>query len=405
MRVQIPHPAPRDFMVIINKTENIEPAMEAIDGIKYDFIDGLNIRFPEKGGPWKIVIKDLDTDTVLCNEDVSYNTRIIGKKKFFIRYGIKIYNKYASAPIWEHSYNAENKTVMINMNVSTLGDNLGWIPYVEKFRIKHNCKIIAVMKQAYIDLLQKSYPEIQMVTKADIKKYKPYAFYYIGIWVNDNGIHQPCDYRLVGTHRNVAYVLGVDPEEEKPRLDLSHPRTIPVPYVCIATKASGHEKEWNNPYGWYDVVHWLKDYGYQVLCIDKEPITGRDGIYNYIPHGCTDLTGNIPLQDRVNILKDADFFIGLPSGLSWLAWACNIPVVIISGFSHPTTEFYTPYRVINYLVCNSCWNDMRETFDRNYFWCPRNKNFECTRKISSKQVIDMIKTIPTLRRTSHAPSY
>ena len=47
------------------------------------------------------------------------------------------------------------------------------------------------------------------------------------------------------------------------------------------------------------------------------------------------------------------------SGLSWLAWAVGTPVVMISGFTHPTNEFATPYRVINYHACNSCWNDVR----------------------------------------------
>ncbi len=51
--------------------------------------------------------------------------------------------------------------------------------------------------------------------------------------------------------------------------------------------------------------------------------------------------------------------MGLSSGLSWLAWAAGIPVVMISGFTHPTNEFATPYRVINYHACNGCWNDVR----------------------------------------------
>jgi autotransporter strand-loop-strand O-heptosyltransferase len=43
----------------------------------------------------------------------------------------------------------------------------------------------------------------------------------------------------------------------------------------------------------------------------------------------------------VDLLRHASFFIGLGSGLSWLAWASGIPVVLISGFSLPNSEFYT----------------------------------------------------------------
>jgi hypothetical protein len=75
---------------------------------------------------------------------------------------------------------------------------------------------------------------------------------------------------------------------------------------------------------------------------------------------------------------------------------------MISGFTHPTNEFATPYRIINYHTCHSCWNDMRENFDHyDFLWCPRHKgtdrHFECTRLISAEQVINTIKKIPTFR--------
>ncbi len=78
-------------------------------------------------------------------------------------------------------------------------------------------------------------------------------------------------------------------------------------------------------------------------------------------------------------------FIGLSSGLSWLAWAAGAPVVMISGFTHPINEFPTPYRVINWHVCNSCWNDDTTDFNNqdraDFLWCPRHKDtprmFEC----------------------------
>ena len=46
---------------------------------------------------------------------------------------------------------------------------------------------------------------------------------------------------------------------------------------------------------------------------------------------------------------------------------------MISGFSLPYAEFYTPYRVINTLCnCTGCWNDTRIMFMKHdYMWCPR----------------------------------
>jgi autotransporter strand-loop-strand O-heptosyltransferase len=72
---------------------------------------------------------------------------------------------------------------------------------------------------------------------------------------------------------------------------------------------------------------------------------------------------------------------------------------MISGFTHANNEFDTPYRVINYHTCNSCWNDVRERFDhKDFLWCPRHKDtprqFECTRLITVEQVKTTIQRVP-----------
>ena len=73
----------------------------------------------------------------------------------------------------------------------------------------------------------------------------------------------------------------------------------------------------------------------------------------------------------------------------------SLPVILISGFSLPHSEFYTPYRVINFHVCNGCWTDSSEEFvHADFAWCPRHENtereFECTRFISAGQVCQHI---------------
>ena len=97
----------------------------------------------------------------------------------------------------------------------------------------------------------------------------------------------------------------------------------------------------------------------------------------------------------MDLLYHADFFVGLGSGLSWLAWGVGKPIVMISGFSLPGMEFYTPYRVVNFHVCNGCFSDSSIEFVHDDFaWCPRHKNtdrqFECTRFISPQQVNNTI---------------
>jgi len=158
---------------------------------------------------------------------------------------------------------------------------------------------------------------------------------------------------------------------------------------------------WNNGHGWDQVIAHLKGLGYRVLCIDKERTIGVGYVWNQLPHGVEDFTGagsHRSLNDRAAMLHHADFFVGLSSGLAWLAWGAGTPVVMISGFTLPICEFRTPYRVHNTHVCHGCWDATDVSFDhKDYFWCPRHKGtdrqFECTRAITGKQVIGTIERL------------
>jgi autotransporter strand-loop-strand O-heptosyltransferase len=205
-----------------------------------------------------------------------------------------------------------------------------------------------------------------------------------------------------------AYMLGVPCAERRPELVVADAvRRIPERYVCIATQATAQCKYWNNPRGWPTLIAHLKELGYRVLCIDRNREYGLGEYVNTMPEGCEDFTGDRPLQERASLLLHADFFIGLGSGLSWLAWAVGTPVVMISGFSHPQTEFKTPYRVINFHACNSCFNDTTTQFDaRDFLWCPRRHDkpqpFQCTWAISPEQVIFNVHRLIADHRLSEA---
>ncbi len=378
------------------------PVLDAVQGIKFDFNHGIRVLFPQNGKSYHITFMDIDTSIILYSADVVPGAFVTSVKKFFIRFRLIICEKGSKEPIFTHDFNAENKDVMIQLPISTIGDSIGWFSYVERFQQKHHCNVICVMKPWISGLFKDQYPTIKFISPEDTLKYKPYASYYMGLFFKGDVDNQPIDFRYIGLHRTAGYILGVDPSDIPPRLNLSAPRQIKEKYVCIAAQSSAQAKYWNNPFGWMTVVQFLKDNGYRVLCIDKEKVYGTGLNWNFIPYGAEDFTGSKPLQERVDLIKDADFFIGLSSGLSWLAWACRVPVVMISGFTHPTNEFATPYRVINYHTCHSCWNDMRENFDHfDFLWCPRHKgtdrHFECSRLISAEQVINTIRRIPSFK--------
>lgn len=362
------------------------------DGILYDFNDGARVHLPE--GAWYVRLIDDDSGNILfsCNSTGGWVT---STKKYFVRFRIQVFHQDQAFPVLDERLCLKDKNVLILFPTGTLGDLLGWFHYAERFRQLHRCHLECVLGHEIIELLAAQYPEITFSTKESVATEKPYASYRIGLFFGGDTTSQPIDFRKVGFHRNAGYILGVDPREAPPRLKLDAVREIAEPYVCIATQSTCQAKYWNNGYGWTEVTEHLKSLGYRVLCIDRHAHSGQGFVWNHIPYNAEDFTGNIPLQHRVDLLRHASFFIGLASGLSWLAWATGVPVVLISGFSLPDSEFYTPWRVFNSHGCNGCWDDTTINFDhRDYFWCPRHKGtdrqYECTRLITGQQVTRVI---------------
>jgi autotransporter strand-loop-strand O-heptosyltransferase len=382
-----PYPAPAEI-----------PTQAGPRGLRFDFNDGCRVVLPETGQPWRVRLSDLDTGNVLFETELKTG-RINSAKRYFIRFRVEVWQNGESLLV--HDYAAKDREVMVQFPVGTLGDPMGWFPYAVKFQERHGCKLTCALGDKLIALYRDVYPDITFLTHEEVKPERYYATYSLGLFFDDrDNIFQPCDFRHVGLHRTAGYILGVDPTEKSPRITVTDDsRPIPEPYVCIAVQSTTQCKYWNNPSGWREVIAFLMQAGYRVICIDQKPTHGTGLIWNHIPNGAEDQTGDRPLAERARWLKHAEFFVGLSSGLSWLAWAAGIPVVLISGFTHPTNEFDTPFRVINYHACNSCWNDVRERFDhKDFLWCPRHKDtprqFECTRLITAEQVKAVIKAIP-----------
>jgi autotransporter strand-loop-strand O-heptosyltransferase len=371
-------------------------------GVRYDFNDGCRVLLPESDRPWRVRISDLDTGNVLFETEIKAG-RVNSSKRYYIRFRLEVWQ--GDEVVLAHDYSAADREVLIVFPVETLGDTVGWFPYGVKFQRKQGCRLTCSVNKNLIPLFRDAYPEITFQTPEEVDRSRYYATYTIVVFFKEGAVYDykdrvPCDFRFVGLHRAAGYILGVDPTEEPPKLGLpDDSRPIPERYVCIAVQSTMYAKYWTNPSGWHDIVAFLKANGYRVFCIDLKKTHGSGMVWTSMPEGAEDQTGEKPLVERARWLKHADFFIGLSSGLSWLAWAAGTPVVMISGFTHPRNEFSTPYRIINWHTCNSCWSSVLDAFNRHdFFACPRHKDtprqFECTRLITAEHVKGVIRTIP-----------
>jgi autotransporter strand-loop-strand O-heptosyltransferase len=386
------------------------PTQKGPHGIRYDINHGARVVLPSRTiGSWRVRLTDLDTGNILFQSD-NKGAFIRSSKRFFVRFGIEIWEVEedgTTTSIFNHEQEVRDREVLIHLPVGTLGDTMGWFPYAARFAEVTGARVTVSLSKLILPLFRDAYPNLTLVSHEDAEEQKlgetAYATYCIGLFFDDTACEwQPTDFRHVGLHRTAGYILGIDPTEEAPRLVLpDESRPIPEPYICIAVQASTQAKMWNNPNGWREVIAFLKERGFRVICIDQKPVHGQGIVWNHIPHGAEDETGDRPLAERARWLRHASAFIGLSSGLAWLAWAAGCPTVMISGFTHPNNEFDTPYRIINWHTCNSCWNDVRHRFDhKDYLYCPRHKGtdrqMECTRLITGTQVINTLKRVPAI---------
>lgn len=359
---------------------------------------------------YNIIITDGKTEllNVVTNESLtSYDPHSINYK--FTKYQVKVY--FEDNLIFSDEMNLEGKKVKLNFDSHALGDCIAWMAQVDRFQKLHKCELY--VSCAFKDLFENVYPDISFtdaepnpdrgdntiipgLKNSSCRKffcfYTPCHCYYASF---DLGFYSRIpSLRTVTLSKVASDMLGMDYVEERPNIFVENTdRFHQKPYVCIGVQSTAQYKYWNNKTGWQEVVDYLVSIGYDVLCIDKNDNFGKDGIVNSSPNRVVNKTGDFPLQERITDLIHCDFFIGLGSGLSWLAWALNKPVVMISGFSNPNSEFSNPYRVFNPNVCNSCWNDITVPNHSQNGWsyCPRNKNYECSTEISSEMVIEKIK--------------
>jgi autotransporter strand-loop-strand O-heptosyltransferase len=353
--------------------------------ININFNDGAGVTILNNKDNKEYYIKfiDINTNTILQEDIISTNPSVKTAIKRFINWKLQVIDD-SGKMVLDYNINLKNKNVTVLFDSKALGDTLAWIPYVEQFRKTHKCNINCITN--WNSLLSKGYPEINFVNK-----FLPaYATYRIKLTIPPDSNWCSIDYRDAPLQKIAASTLRLKFKEIKPNIILPNYKKIikSNKYVVISTTSTAIAKLWNNKNGWQEVIDYLNKKKYKVVLLQKEP-----NIYKL--KNIIDYSSNVNEETMFNIINDCKFFIGLSSGLSWLSWAMNKKVIMISGFSDPSLEFKSNnYRVINKNVCHGCWQDKKYLFDRgDGNWCPRNKNFECTEKISSSMVINKINQI------------
>jgi autotransporter strand-loop-strand O-heptosyltransferase len=308
--------------------------------------------------------------SIVYDNTLKVNSWVKLNRQYFTKWTAKVWQD--GHMIYKNTLNLTNKRVFIVLDSKSLGDTIAWAGYALEFQNKHNCHVtLSTFWNKILD-----YPELELVEPGTT--INCYALYRIG-WKWDEN-KEPVLCNTIPLQQAATNILGLDYKPLKPRINHSNEFGIPSEkYIAIATNSTMECKFWTRE-GWQEVINYFHRLGYDVYNVSKE-----DNPFE----NCTKIK-DTSIKSTMDVIRGAKLFIGLSSGLSWLAWALNQKVVMISNFTEADHEFDC-YRVTKPDVCNGCWNDPNIKLDPYWDWCPRNKDFECQRSIPASMVIDKIK--------------
>jgi autotransporter strand-loop-strand O-heptosyltransferase len=301
--------------------------------------------------------------------------------QYFINWKIQVFQ--GNHLLFEHTYNPAGKNIFISFESSSLGDTIAYMPYTLEFKNKHHCNVIVCTH--FNHLFESVYPELNFVTPGETAN-NLYAIYRLG-WFYDSH-KEPVPPNAMPLQKAACNILGLRYRELKPRIKYSGESPQTGRLVTIATHSTAGCKFWTGQ-GWQEVIDYLKEKGYTVINVSKEINEFKN---------CLHLECDPTFQTTIDLIHQSRFFIGLSSGLSWLAWAIGTPVVMISNFTESWHEFECR-RITNTAVCHGCWNSHLYSFDKgDWNWCPLHqgteRQFECMKTITSEMVINSL--IPLL---------
>lgn len=279
----------------------------------------------------------------------------------------------------------ENKHLLL-LSSNALGDNIGFLPYAQIYA-KNNNLICDVAMKHYKLFDDSKYPNLNIISNdsIDFGKYNEISRF-------EYDFYKPLQ-------MGYSDQFGLEFEEMRPFIKTNNTNSpIQNKFVVLGVHTTSQCKYWNYPDGWNILSKQLRKMGYTPVALDLHEVFGIEGHWNYLPDSAVKKVG-LPFDEVIRYLQNCEFFIGVSSGLSWLAWALNKKVVMISGVTSEDNEFKSNnYKVINKSVCNSCFNTKKHIFNPgDWLWCPINRNtekrFECSKTITPDMVIDKIKLL------------
>ena len=299
------------------------------------------------------------------------------------------------------------RRILVFLESFSIGDTVAAIPYVDKFQeVNSDDEITISVNDWLIPYFSTVYTNLKFIGKNT-----DYIF--------DKVIDLKYDYSK-SIQQVYAEQLGfINAPYIRPKILIPElQRPIKNKYVTIGIHSTSQLKYWNHPLGkksqpgslyWDELCGILRKKGYTPVVVEQHEMFGWAPYRNGLPQKANKKFGQ-SLSESMNYIYHSEFYIGLSSGMSWVAHAMGKPVAMISNFTEDWNEFdlSTPdyIRITNKDVCHGCWNLVKKEFEfdgDDWYWCPKHKGtdrqFECHTSITPEMVLNEIKEwLPTINK-------
>ncbi len=347
----------------------------------------------------KYLVKFIDNKTkkLIWEDTISNNMWTSPNLKYYIKWEIEIWE--SGKLIHSEILNYKDQKVLINFESKSIGDTIAWFPYIQKFQEIHNCNV--VVSTFHNEWFQSQYPDLNFVPPGvvvdGIQGIYDIGWFYTKDQKIDYSSH-PIDFKSQPLQKTATDILGLEYKEVKPKINFK-PTTSPIKgkYVTLSMQSTAQSKYWNHPTGWQEVVNFLTTQGYQIVLVDQHKTFGTKKTINHSPTNVIDKT-QLPLSKIMPLINKAEFHLGISSGLSWVAWALNTPVVMVSSFTKPWCEFQNNCTRIYNETPTSGYFNTHKLDASNWNWYPFKKmstleDWYEVETITPEQVINKIKQI------------
>jgi autotransporter strand-loop-strand O-heptosyltransferase len=286
---------------------------------------------------------------------------------------IRYYEQLPGLRDWEGAH------VLLHLDSFCLGDTICFSAYLDQFVLHHRPRRVTV-STFFPELLISRHHTVTIVS----------AYRQEG---HPDEIHADVLVTVGYDKGNLDHTLGGMSWAVKSCMKLPQNKPIGRPWVVPRWRqlipgkisiAPGSQKkiarwDWSGGMGWQKVVDELREMGLSVHSVSYEndlALEGLDGNH----HSNPDLTA------ALDHILESELFIGLSSGLAWLAWAYEVPVVMISGFTKEHNEFPC-YRVIEHSACTGCFNTFMNITSSCPLFAGTPRENECHTRISPDLVM------------------